>query len=320
MAHVTADRVLQACTPVGTTSFSLGTAVTGFIGIASIPGIVNNDTAHYSAWGVDADGVPTGEWENGVGTYASGTSSLTRTTVLSSTTGSAITFTASTVWLSVSLLAGRVLQADKYGKYVLNVGSSITAAMNVPDVLTGLSSTNAVDGDVWRSTDNRLWMKAGTEAFQFNPSIVTLGSTISSTSPSLATITGMSIAATSSNAVYEIVAFITFQTAAPTTGAVIGFDGSNASGSYQLDITVPIVSTGGNSSRNIRFPSGSLTNTGFVIGTGVTASNSNHTATVYGFVTLPTIGSTFQLTYATEVSDSQVSIMAGSRMVYRRIA
>ena len=319
MAHVTADRVLQACTPVSTTSFFLGTAVTGFIGIASIPAIANNDTMYYSAWGVDASGIPTGEWENGLGTYVSGISSLARTIILSSSTGSAITFTAGTVWLSVSLVAGRVFQGDRYNKLVLEPSSTFSASLNIPDASSSFTPTGATDGDVWRDTSDHVWMKSGTSTTQLTSKIVTTASTVSTTSTTLQNITGFSITAETSNATYEVDAFLTFQTAATTTGFTVGFN-SSAGSTVNLEVIVPIVSTAANTARSIIFPSGTSTTSGSVVGTGVTAINSNHTARVSGIVTLASITDAFWLQYASEVSASQVSLMAGSRMVYRRIA
>ena len=83
MALVLADRVQQTGTANTTVSFSLTGAVTGF---QSFTVIGNGNTTYYSS--TDASG----NWEVGIGTYATG-GTLTRTTVLaSSNSGSGVTF------------------------------------------------------------------------------------------------------------------------------------------------------------------------------------------------------------------------------------
>lgn len=83
MALVLADRVQQTGTANTTVSFTLSGSVTGFQSFAVVG---NGNTTYYSA----LDG--SGNWEVGLGTYATG-GTLTRTTILSSSnSGSAVTF------------------------------------------------------------------------------------------------------------------------------------------------------------------------------------------------------------------------------------
>jgi hypothetical protein len=85
MALVLLDRVQETGTANTTVSFTLTGAVTGF---QSFAGIGNGNTTFYAA--TDASG----NWEVGVGTYATSGPTLTRTTILSSSNaGSAETFT-----------------------------------------------------------------------------------------------------------------------------------------------------------------------------------------------------------------------------------
>jgi hypothetical protein len=84
MALVLKDRVQETATANTTVSFTLTGAVTGFQPFTIIG---NGNTTFYSA--TDA----TGNWEVGVGTYATSGPTLTRTTILSSSnSGSAVTF------------------------------------------------------------------------------------------------------------------------------------------------------------------------------------------------------------------------------------
>lgn len=83
MALVLADRVQQTGTANTTVSFTLSGSVTGY---QSFSVIGNTNTTYYAA--TDASG----NWEAGIGTYATG-GTLTRTTILaSSNSGSAVTF------------------------------------------------------------------------------------------------------------------------------------------------------------------------------------------------------------------------------------
>jgi hypothetical protein len=84
MALVLSDRTQQTGTANTTVSFTLSGSVTGFQSFAVIG---NGNTTYYAAF--DA----TGNWEAGVGTYATSGPTLTRTTILaSSNSGTAVTF------------------------------------------------------------------------------------------------------------------------------------------------------------------------------------------------------------------------------------
>jgi hypothetical protein len=84
MALVLADRVQQTGTANTTVSFTLSGTVLGFQSFAVIG---NGNTTYYSAFDVS------GNWEVGIGTYSTTGPTLTRTTILASTSaGSAVTF------------------------------------------------------------------------------------------------------------------------------------------------------------------------------------------------------------------------------------
>lgn len=117
MAHVTDDRVLETSTTTGTGAFTLAAAVTGFKRFSAAKqydgtAMAVNDTCSYSIWGVDANGVPTAEWETGLGTY-SAANTLTRTTVLrSSNADAAVSFSAGTKFVALSIVAKKSVQLD----------------------------------------------------------------------------------------------------------------------------------------------------------------------------------------------------------------
>ena len=105
MALVLADRVQQTGTANTTVSFTLSGAVTGF---QSFTVVGNGNTTYYSA--TDASG----NWEVGIGTYATG-GTLTRTTILSSSnTGTAVTFSGA-VNVFVTYPSGKSVNLDASG-------------------------------------------------------------------------------------------------------------------------------------------------------------------------------------------------------------
>lgn len=108
MAFVIADRVKETSTSTGTSDFSLAGASTGFVTFASKCSV--GDTLYYCIQGVDVFGTPTGEWECGLGTY-SAANTLTRTAFTSSSTGSAVSFSAGTKQVYITMPAVQVAWA-----------------------------------------------------------------------------------------------------------------------------------------------------------------------------------------------------------------
>jgi len=105
MALALNDRVQQTGTANTTVSFTLSGSVTGFQSFAVVG---NGNTTYYSSF--DA----TGNWEVGIGTYATG-GTLTRTTILaSSNSGSAVTFSG-TVNVFVTYPSSKSVNLDASG-------------------------------------------------------------------------------------------------------------------------------------------------------------------------------------------------------------
>jgi hypothetical protein len=88
VALVLKDRVKETTTTTGTGALTLAGAATGFQSFAAIG---NANTTYYTIY----DSV-TGAWEAGVGTYTASGTTLSRDTILSSSTGSILTLTAGT--------------------------------------------------------------------------------------------------------------------------------------------------------------------------------------------------------------------------------
>lgn len=124
MAHITQNRVLESTTTTGTGALTLAGAVTGFRTFASV--MAAADTCFYEIWEVDANGLATGNYEAGLGTF---NTTLTRTTVLdSSNAGSAVNFAAGTKLVAIAALASRTVQFNNELAQVLPIVPANPAA------------------------------------------------------------------------------------------------------------------------------------------------------------------------------------------------
>jgi len=113
MALALYDRVQQTGTANTTVSFTLSGSVTGY---QSFSVVGNGNTTYYGATDTS------GNWEVGIGTYATG-GTLTRTTILaSSNSGSAVTFSG-TVTVFVTYPSERSVNLDANG--VATIGSTL---------------------------------------------------------------------------------------------------------------------------------------------------------------------------------------------------
>jgi len=124
MAFVTADRVLDTSTSTGTGAMIVsGTAPTGYRTFSVVMSV--GDTCYYTIQHATLN-----EWENGTGTYSS-SNTLTRTTVISSSnSNSAVTFSAGSKNVSITLLASKSGQVDPSGASV-NAGGGVLAWQTV---------------------------------------------------------------------------------------------------------------------------------------------------------------------------------------------
>lgn len=110
MAYGIYDRVLESTTTTGTGTLVLSGAVTGFQSFAAVG---TGNTCPYSVWGVDANGVPSGEWETGIGTYTASGTTLARTKVTASSNGGAlVSFSAGTKRVALALGSNALLTHD----------------------------------------------------------------------------------------------------------------------------------------------------------------------------------------------------------------
>ena len=145
-----------------------------------------------------------------------------------------------------------------------------------------------------------------------------LTSTQQSTVTALGPVTQL-VEAMVAGGVYRVDCFVTFRSAATTTGLNLGFT-TPAGSECQLEVVVPITSTAAASQLRTIFPNAAATVTGNVLGTGVTATNSNHTARISGIVTCGATPGNFQVQFASEVNASAVTLQIGSSLIMQRIA
>ena len=114
MALVVKDRVKESSTTSGTGTLTLAGAVTGFQAFSAA--LSNGDTTYYAI----AES-STGAWEVGLGTWATGSSTLARTTVLgSSNSGSAISLSGSGADVFITQPADKAAYFDGSGDLFLN--------------------------------------------------------------------------------------------------------------------------------------------------------------------------------------------------------
>jgi hypothetical protein len=159
---------------------------------------------------------------------------------------------------------------------------------------------------------------SGTVAGFWAATVDELTGTQQSTSTALANVTQL-VEPMVANGVYRVDCFVTFRSAATTTGLNLGFT-SPAGTICQLEVVVPITSTAAATQLRTTFPNSAATNTGNVLGTGVTTINNNQTARISGIVHCGATPGNFQVRFASEVNASAITLQIGSSLVMQRIA
>jgi hypothetical protein len=163
MAFVLKDRVKETSTTTGTGTFTLGGASAGYQGFSTVG---NANTTFYSI-------VMGTEWENGVGTYTSSGSTLSRDTVLSSSnSGNKVNFSAGTKDVFINYPAGRASLYDtpsqSTGAFHIPVGTTDQR----PTGATGMIRLNSTTGSPeWYDAGGERWSKF-TEGPQYSANVL----------------------------------------------------------------------------------------------------------------------------------------------------
>lgn len=172
MAHITADRVRDTSTSTGTGNFLVsGSAPIGSRNFSSV--LTNGDTFYYAIVSQTLN-----EWEVGLGTWTSTANTFSRTTVYSSSTGSAVNFSgSSTKDVFLTLAADRSVQLNPTGGIPIKGSTSGSVTLAVPATAGSNTLTlPAATGNVITSADS------GTVTPTMLSQKLTLGTSVASTS------------------------------------------------------------------------------------------------------------------------------------------
>ena len=177
MALVLNDRVKQTTTTTGTGTMTFASAVTGFETFAQ--GIGNSNTTYY---GIFNGG--TAEFEVGLGTLNGDSTTLTRTTVISSSNSdSAVNFTSGTKDVFCTLPASKAVFEDASNNVGLQADLTVGALLKMPDntsakilVADGTSyQESAVSGDATIASGGALTLaNSGVTAASYTNSSITV--------------------------------------------------------------------------------------------------------------------------------------------------
>jgi hypothetical protein len=150
MALVVNDRVKETSTTTGTGTFDLAGAATGFQ--TFVAGVGDTNTTYYAIFNQG-----TTEWEVGLGTVTdAATDTLARTTLISSSTGSAVSFTSGTKDVFCTLPASKAVFGKQEGTNFtgsLLVGHSTSGTLNAAQYNVGVGLTAL---DALTSGDNNV--------------------------------------------------------------------------------------------------------------------------------------------------------------------
>jgi hypothetical protein len=198
----------------------------------------------------------------------------------------------------------------RIGDVITAIGTAIKGKQDNLVNQTNIKSINNISllggGDIAISGTINIQTKKMTETQQ-------------STSTTMNNITALSGATLAANSTYQVDCFVTFKSAATTNGLGLGYvipTGAIA----MVEIVVPITSTAVASQLRTIFPNAAATTTGEVLGTGVTAINSNHTARISGIIKTGATAGTLAIRFRTEVASSAITLQAGSELHLMKVA
>ncbi len=275
MALVVKDRVRESSATTGTGSITLSGAYVGFQTFASA--IADSSTVFYCIHNT-SPGVET-EWEVGYGTYSANT--LTRDTIYSSSTGSAIDFSAGTKEVFVTYPSESAVYEDNDGNVTvegkITVGAAPTADL---DVATKLYVDNLVASGIHFHTPVRL-EHVGNLPGTYDNGTAGVGATLTNNSTQVA-LTADGVAVDNGDRIlfYE-------QTDATQNGVYVVTDKGSASTNWVLTRATDADSFGLTSPNTLG--EGST----FFVREGNTASGETYTCNTVGTITFGTTNITF---------------------------
>lgn len=148
------------------------------------------------------------------------------------------------------------------------------------------------------------------------PTFINLASLFSSTSTTPTTVTGWSFAVTN-GVTYRITVIASYQTAATTTGGILGISLTTATGTVRGSARGSVVSTA--AATELAIPIVATSGAGSTLTTtGVTAINSPHYIGMDITFTCTNTG-TFNIVWGTEVNASAAQLNANSSLIYQAL-
>ena len=225
MAFAIKDRVQETTTTIGTGTITLAGAVAGFQSFAAIG---DGNTTYYCIAHTTAD-----EWEVGIGTYSSSGSTLTRSTILSSSSaGSVVNFTSGTKNVFCTYPASRSVIEDSVGVVTMPGWATLPAGTTSFAPLTFQSGSNLTtaavgsveyDGKVFYATpqSTQRGIISGMQFFRLNSSLA--GADVSTAQ----NVFGVGVTLSSSTVYYFDGVYALSKTAGTTSHTTgIGFGGT----------------------------------------------------------------------------------------------
>jgi hypothetical protein len=232
------DRVLETSTTVGTGTYTLDGAMTGYRAASAV--CANGDTAYYYAEDVDGNGVPLGSWETGLGTWGTG-GTLARTAIhTSSNANAAVNWSAGIRRVSLSLTATQMATlafvtsannaAARTALGATTVGSSVFVATDAAAARTALDIKQLQSID-YSLSGNALTLKLNPTNLDFRSTTLTTGApvNIANASQITTTISSGSTAGTTSAAQSDIILL------AINNAGTMELAWTNAAGGVNLD-------------------------------------------------------------------------------------
>lgn len=136
MPHITADRVLETSTTVGSGPYLLDGEVTGFRSVASVA--ASADSFSYYAEDVGTNGALSGDWEVGIGTLDTD-GSVVRTNIESSSNwGAAVSWRNGTRRFGIGLSAAHYAQLVTQSELNTLINPIVASTIGDPTDLLGV--------------------------------------------------------------------------------------------------------------------------------------------------------------------------------------
>jgi hypothetical protein len=141
MALIIKDRVKETTTSSGTGSITLDGAETKYVSFGSV--LSNSDTVYYA---IEHSGSGTDEWEVGLGTYTSSTNSISRDTILaSSSSGSAVNFSVGSKSIFATYPADKAIYENAAGHVDISGNITVGGTVDGRDLATDGTKLDGIE-------------------------------------------------------------------------------------------------------------------------------------------------------------------------------